>query len=134
MTAALLIAAVGTTMLVGCESKRVATVAVTYSKSTTAMDTTPDMGKDGVMVPLLRWAGADQLMLTTWGSGSCPLLPTAVTLQNAHRINITLASHDGACTADLTPTNSVLMAPAGLDSTTPAVAQIQSNEVALPSR
>ncbi len=133
-TAVLLIAVFGTLTVVSCGSDRVATVAITYSRSTTVMDQPIQMDKDGYPIPLLRWGTADQLILTTWGSGSCPLLPTTVTLQNAHRITIRLASDDGPCTADLAPTNSVIVAPHGLDASQPAIAKIQSNEVALSSR
>ena len=95
------------------------------------MKTMPSMGKNAAPIPLLRWHSAHQLILTTWGSGSCPPLPTAVTLQNAHRLTISLASHPGPCTADLTPMNSVLEAPTGLESSTRAVANIHGDEVAL---
>src|SRR5947209_8738876 len=108
--AGLLVVVFGAMTLAGCGPKKAATVAITYSRSTTAMEI-PTMGAGGAPVPLLRWSSADQLVLTTWGSGSCPLLPTAVTLINAHRITIALDSDGGACTADFAPTNSIILAP-----------------------
>lgn len=135
MFAGLLIVVAGAAKVISCGSNSVvATVALTYSRFTTAMQTMPEPDKNGDPTPLLRWSSADQLILTTWGSGTCPLLPTAVTLQNAHRISISLASVDGPCTADLAPTNSVIVAPAGLDASMPAIAKIRGNEVALAPR
>jgi len=136
VTAVLLIGVAGSMAVVSCGSDRVATVDITHFRPTTAMDQPIQMDKDGSPTPRLRWGTADQLILTTWGSGSCPLLPTSVTLENAHRITITigLASDDGPCSADLAPTNSVIVAPHGLDANQPTIARIQSNDVALSSR
>jgi hypothetical protein len=136
----LLMAVAGMLTVAGCGSTDVPTIAVTYSRSTTvpAAETTVLLDKNGAEVPQLRWGSGDQLILTTWGSGSCPELPTSMTLQNAHRLTIGLYSRPGSgnngCTADLTPTDSVITAPAGLDDGTPAVAQVEGNEVPLSPR
>ncbi len=134
MVAGLLITTAGALTVVSCGSSSVDTVAVTYSRSTTSMKTMPAVDENGDPMPLLRWGSENRLILTTWGSGTCPLLPTRVTLQNAHHVTIRLGSVDGPCTADLAPTNSVIVAPAGLDATTPAVAQIQGSNVPLSPR
>jgi hypothetical protein len=59
-------------------------------------------------------------------------------LQNAHRLIISLYSRPGSendgCTADLTPTDSVITAPAGLDDGTPPIARVEGNEVPLSPR
>jgi len=131
--AGLLIVVAEAVTVVGCRSDGAATVALTYSRSTTAMRTMPKVDKNR-SIAATTLGRCRSLILTTWGSGSCPLMPTAVTLQNAHRITISLSSVDGPCTADLAPTNSVIVAPAGLDASKPAIAKIQSNEVALSPR
>ena len=131
----LVMAVAGTVTVVGCASDSVPTIAVTYFRSTATptAETTVPLDKNGTAVPQLRWGSEDQLILTTWGSGSCPLLPTAVTVQGAHRIAISLATQYGsdvACTADLTATDSVIVAPPG--STRPVPLSLRSKATRSP--
>lgn len=62
----------------------------------------------------------DQVAITTWGSGSCPDLPTSVTGHGAHEVDITTAEYKpekpgSACTADLSPTTSTVKVTSGVD-------------------
>ena len=124
---------VGSLTAAACASDGFSTIAVTYSRATTVPAMPILLGKDHIEVPQLRWGSGDQLILTTWGSGSCPLLPTAVTVQGAHRIAISLATQYGsdvACTADLTATDSVIVAPPG--STRPVPLSLRSKATRSP--
>jgi hypothetical protein len=121
----------------GCAHNDISTVAVTHSQPSTAM-APPARDKNGDQLPQLRWNSGHQLILTTWGSGTCPSLPTSVSMQSDQRIVIGLASNYGrddvGCTADLSPTDSVILAPSGLDASKPAVAAIQGRQVTLAPR
>lgn len=136
--AAFLIAASGAITAAGCGSPPTNTVAITYYRPTSAAMAALGTDKYGIPFPAIRWGNPNQLILTTWGSESCPELPSAVTIQSPHRITIDLGSGPGAgntgCTADRTPTDSIVGAPAGLDSNTPSIAEIQGHDVALAVR
>jgi hypothetical protein len=68
--------------------------------------------------PLVGWLGPGRMYLVTYGSGSCPKLPTGVTAASGNRLTITTASaSDGPCTMDFGPTTSVIDVPQGIDDT-----------------
>jgi hypothetical protein len=69
---------------------------------------------------LVGWSGPGLTYLVTYGSGSCPKLPTSVTVAAGNRLTITTApSSDGPCTMDFGPTTSVVDLPPGIDDTKP---------------
>lgn len=60
---------------------------------------------------------ADQIVVYTSGSSSCPLVPTTIEVVDGTDLVITLAIDappDSACTSDYTPTTSVLALPRDL--------------------
>lgn len=69
--------------------------------------------------PVAVWANdRDTLTVITWGSSSCPPVPTALTVESESRMTLRFAppTH-GACTADFAPTSHVLTTPDGLGTT-----------------
>jgi hypothetical protein len=69
---------------------------------------------------VVGWLGPGQMYLVTYGSGSCPKLPTDVTAAAGNRLTITTApSSDGPCTMDFGPTTSFVDVPTGIDEKQP---------------
>jgi hypothetical protein len=73
-------------------------------------------GPDGAL-PWAAWAGPHTIYVMTWGSGSCPRIPTSVDARSAEVVVIRTVEHDfiqgdRACTADLAITTSVVRLPA----------------------
>jgi hypothetical protein len=61
-----------------------------------------------------------RLDITTWGSGSCPGVPTRARARGEHAVEVTIsADYNGVCTADMAPTTSVIELPDGLAATGP---------------
>ena len=80
--------------------------------------------------PLIGWSSSGDLLIATWGSGSCPSVPRTITMFGSDRLDVTLAvrqvtSADGGwpvdgnglfvCTADLTPSTTTLHPPPRFD-------------------
>jgi hypothetical protein len=84
------------------------------------------------------WGPPGQLLIVTYGSGSCPRLPNVVTGTGPHTVTITtvtyLSSTRPSCTADLGPTTSVVREPANLDETRPVTITIDGTRVGLAAR
>jgi hypothetical protein len=77
-----------------------------------------------------------RLEITTWGSGSCPGVPTRVRVRGQHAVEVTIsADYSGACTADLGPTTSVIEVPPGIAATGPLTVTVRGADrspVAIP--
>jgi hypothetical protein len=73
-----------------------------------------------------------QLALTTWGSGSCPAVPVALTALDASTVEITVSADYGAspCTADLSPTTSVIDLPDTLTGPGPLTVKVLADGAA----
>lgn len=67
--------------------------------------------------PFAAWANNKQtsVVLTTWGSSSCPNIPVFSKVNSPDKAVLTMKKYDEACTADLGPTVSEFKLPAGLD-------------------
>lgn len=65
---------------------------------------------------MIGWADREhsRLALLTWGSGSCPDVPAAVTRVGPHELVLRMRRYRGVCTADHGPFRTVFRAPAGL--------------------
>lgn len=65
--------------------------------------------------PFVTWAGPGRIFVVTYGSGSCPRLPTSVRSDGPHRVIVKTKAHlfdgDNACTADLGPTTITVNIP-----------------------
>ena len=84
---------------------------------------------------LLGWTGPGRMYLVTYGSGSCPKLPTSVSASGANQLAITTAStSDGPCTMDFGPTTSVVDVPQGIDDTKPVQVTVDGVASTVPPR
>jgi hypothetical protein len=118
--------------LSGCGSTATPGAAAPTSATTgSTMASTPTVshtkGLPGTVTPtdtagrsIVGWSGAGRMYLVTFGSGSCPKLPTSVSATGSSRLIVTTASSsDGPCTMDFGPTTSVVDVPLGIDDTKP---------------
>jgi hypothetical protein len=76
-----------------------------------------------------------RIFVVTFGSGSCPNLPTSVTASGSHLIVITTHEHmskgDDACTDDLGPTTSTVDVPKAISA--PFSVEIDGYKTVLPA-
>lgn len=68
------------------------------------------------------WRDAHSIYVITWGSDSCPTIPTSVDATSARKVVIRTVEHDfiegdNSCTDDLTPSTSVVRLPSTIDGT-----------------
>jgi hypothetical protein len=75
----------------------------------------------------------------TWGSGSCPKIPSSVEASGTDGVVIKTVEHDfyrgdTACTADLAVTTSVVRLPSSIDTTHALTAQIDGTNSRLAPR
>lgn len=67
-----------------------------------------------------------RLDITTWGSGSCPAVPTRLRTRGEHAVEVTIsADYSGACTADLSATTSVVELPSGVAAVGPLTVTVR---------
>lgn len=84
---------------------------------------------------LVGWSGPRLMYLVTYGSGSCPKLPTSVTVAEGNRLMITTAaSSDGPCTMDFGPTTSVVDVSPAIDDTKPVEVTVDGAISTVPPR
>ena len=84
---------------------------------------------------LVGWTGPGRMYLVTYGSGSCPKLPTGVSASGGNQLTITTAStSDGPCTMDFGPTTSVVDVPQGIDDTKPVQVTVDGVASNVPPR
>lgn len=89
--------------------------------------------------PWAAWAGPKSIYVMTWGSGSCPNIPSSVEATGPDRVLIKTVGHDfhkgdTACTADLAVTTSVVRLPSSIDTTRVLAAQIDGTSTRLAPR
>lgn len=86
--------------------------------------------------PAAAWADDRTLLVVTWGSGSCPNLPGAVTRGQYGEVRITTEEWhppgSNGCSMDLSPTTSTVRVPDGVDVTGPVTVTIDGQAVTLP--
>ena len=80
------------------------------------------------------WAQDHQICVTTYGSSSCPRLPTSVKAHGPHEVRIKTAEPDGNCTSDLGPTTSTVKLPAEIDDTAALTVSIDGTSTHLGPR
>lgn len=93
----------------------------------------------GTPKPFATWAGPRQIYVTTWGSSSCPSLPSSVHADGAHTLLIKTAEHylhkaDDACTSDLAATTSTVDLPSMVDETAALSIRIDGTTTRLGAR
>jgi len=85
--------------------------------------------------PIVAREGTDKVYVTTWGSGSCPELPTQVRAEGPHRLVVKTRQHlpKGAtvCTADLGPTTSTIQLPSKIDIAAPITVEVNGTVLTL---
>lgn len=89
--------------------------------------------------PWAMWAMPGSIYVMTWGSGSCPNIPSTVDAVDANHVVIKTTEHDfyktdNACTGDMAVTTSVVRLPSGLDTTRALVVQIDGSSTKLAAR
>jgi hypothetical protein len=88
--------------------------------------------------PRAAWAGPGRVYVLTYGSSSCPSIPTSVNAHDAHQLVIKTVEHDlyeqdDACTADLGPTTSVVEIPEEIDEHHAVLVEIDDVFIRLPA-
>ena len=84
---------------------------------------------------IVGWSGPGLMYLVTYGSGSCPKLPTSVSAAGSNQLTLTTApSSDGPCTMDFGPTTSVVDVPPGIDDTKPVEVTVDGVVSTVPPR
>jgi hypothetical protein len=105
---------------------------------------------DGVAVPTGRqdalnpkpwavWAGPHSIYVMTWGSGSCPKVPTSVKAAGAHVVVIRTIEHDffkgdTGCSGDLAVTTSVVRLSSDVHPRAALVVRIDGTTTRLAAR
>jgi hypothetical protein len=128
--------ALGVTACSSSGDSRVATAVVTHVRALPPGVTEPPGAFDPHnLEPFARWAQSHAIYVTTWGSGSCPRLPTSVHADGAHKVQIKTAERGGPnCTADLAPTTSTVKLPPGTADTGAIVVTIDGTATELAAR
>jgi hypothetical protein len=84
---------------------------------------------------LVGWQGAGRLYVVTYGSSTCPRVPTNVSVAAGNQLTITTTpTSAGPCTMDFGPSTSVIDAPTGLDDTKPLQVTIDGGTLTVPPR
>jgi hypothetical protein len=126
--------------LSGSGDSRVATAVVTHVQGLPpGVTQPPDAAAAGIPKPFATWAASHEMYVTTWGSSSCPRLPTSVHAKGAHGAQINTAEHylhkgDNACTSDLAATTSTVRLPLEIDDTAALAVTIDGTLTELGSR
>lgn len=111
--ASALLASAAALVLVGCSAA--SSIAVETVRGVPAGVTLSDDEQMGEQ-PVAVWTdNRETLTVVTWGSSSCPPVPTSLDLESAMLLNLTFAAPtDQACTADYAPTSHVFETPDGI--------------------
>ena len=85
--------------------------------------------------PAAAWAADGALQVVTWGSGSCPNLPTSVKADGANHVRVATEEWrppgSNGCSADLSPTTSTVAVPEGIDVSSAVTVTIDDKDVTL---
>lgn len=95
------------------------------------------LGPGQSTTPCAAWAGLHTLYVATWGSSSCPRIPTSVLGLPPSRVVVTTVPHDffaqdNGCTDDLTVTTSVIRVPDTVQTHKPVRVEIDGTILGLP--
>ena len=81
------------------------------------------------------WADPGRMYVVTFGSSTCPKVPTGATVGAGNRLtDATKPTSDGPCTMDISPTTSLFDVPAALDDTKTVEVSIDGVMSMLPAR
>jgi hypothetical protein len=75
------------------------------------------------------WVERDVIVVTTWGSGSCPKRPVEIERKGDHKVKVRVRRTERAeaCTADLGPTSNSVRLPKGVSKDGPLEVIIDDN-------
>jgi hypothetical protein len=126
-------------LLGGCSAggPAISSSVVTYVPGIAAGESAPPQSTaDQTPNPFAAWASKPrQIYVTTWGSSSCPRLPTSIESDGPRRIHITTSdnvwSDDEGCTADLGPTTSTVTLPKDVADSAPLAVTIDGTTTQL---
>ena len=95
--------------------------------------------KPGHDKPWATWAGPRSVYVMTWGSGSCPLIPSSVYAVDANHVVIKTVvhdfyKHDNGCSGDLAVTTSIVRLPSNVDTSHALVVRIDGARTRLARR
>ncbi|MDO9590830.1 MAG: hypothetical protein Q7J04_06780 [Microcella sp.] len=108
-----LVAGAAALVLVGCSAaSSIATETVRGVPAGVTLTDDEQLGEQPVAV----WTdNRETLTVVTWGSSSCPPVPTSLDLESAMLLNLRFAPPtDQVCTADFAPTSHVFTTPDGI--------------------
>lgn len=111
--ASALVAGAAALVLVGCSAA--SSIASETVRGVPSGVTLTDAEQTGEQ-PVAVWTdNRETLTVVTWGSSSCPPVPTSLELESAMLLNLTFAPpNDEVCTADFAPTSHVFNTPDGI--------------------
>ena len=111
--ASALIGGAAALLLVGCSAP--SSIASETVRGVPSGVTLTDAEQTGEQ-PVAVWTdNRETLTVVTWGSSSCPPVPTSLDLEAAMLLNLTFAPpNDEVCTADFAPTSHVFNTPDGI--------------------
>lgn len=112
--ASALLASAAALVLVGCAGTPSSIATDTVRGVPAGVTLTDDEQLGGQ--PVAVWTdNRETFTVVTWGSSSCPPVPTSLELEAAMLMNLTFAAPtDQACTADFAPTSHVFATPDGI--------------------
>ena len=118
-----LLASAAALVLVGCSAaSSIAFETVSGVPAGVTLTDDEQMGEQPVAV----WTDSrETLTVVTWGSSSCPPVPTSLVLASDMLLNLTFAAPtDQACTADYAPTSHVFSTPDGVSASVVQLAMV----------
>jgi hypothetical protein len=80
------------------------------------------------------WIKSDTIVITTWGSGSCPKRPVKIERKGKSevRVRVRRTERAEACTADLGPTSNSVRLPRGVATDAPLAVVIDDDGLKSP--
>lgn len=113
LIASALLASVTALILVGCSAAQ--SIALETVRGVPAGVTLTDDEQQGEQ-PVAVWTdNRETLTVVTWGSSSCPPVPTSLDVESAALMNLRFAPPVGeVCTADWAPTSHIFATPDGI--------------------
>lgn len=107
-------------LLTGCTSGPGGSELVVTEQYPGAGRAVGDLASDGTHA-VVAWLDGERraVSLTTWGSSSCPAVPTAIRVVSPTSVRLGIKTYSGACTADLAPYTTEFAVPSGVSRNEP---------------
>ena len=133
-------------LLVACTGgpgdSHVSSAVIHHFKGLPSGESVPVDQRDGSsedLKPWAAWASADTIYVMTWGSGSCPRVPTSVKVEASNHVVISTVEHDfysgdTACSGDLAVTTSEVRLPSDVNGRSGLLVEIDGTTTRLAVR